>query len=148
MTEAKLVRDLKEAKTNTIISLIGLVTAFAMAYGFDKWSELLMRQARVNFTWESYYWFLSISNLVFAGLILVLAWFVCFHANKTRIVPIIYLIVGLLATFAFVIEFTVSPISQMITPGFLLPSSRVVDVSAFATAIGVAGFILSKFNHD
>lgn len=133
---------------NTIISLLGLFAAFVMAYGFDRWSALLTRQARANFTWGSYYWFLSISDLIFAGLILVLAWFVCFRANKTRIVPIIYLVVGLLATFAFAIEYTVSPNFQMITPGFLLPTSRVVYVSAFAAAIGIAGLALSKINHD
>ena len=148
MTTHILVRDLKEEKlTNAIISLLGLAVAFAMAYGFDRWSNLLRRQASANFDWAAYYWFLSISNLFFACLMLILAWFVCFRA-KTRLVSILYLVFGLLGTFAFVIEFSISSTFQMITPGFLLPSSRVVDVSAFAVAIGFAGFILSKFNHD
>jgi len=133
---------------NIAISFIGLFVAFAKAYGFDTGSRLLREQAAENFAWGFYYWFFSISNFIFAGLILILAWFVCFRANKTRIVPTIYLIVGLFATFAFAIEHTVSPITQSITPGFLLPNSRVVYVSAFAAAIGVAGLVLSKINHD
>jgi len=139
---------MKKTNVNAIISFVGLAITFAVAYGLDRWSEILRRQASANFAWAPYYWFLSISNLILAGLILALAWFVCFRANKTRMVSIIYLIVGLLATFAFVIEFTVSPITQLITPGYLLPNSRVVYVSAFAAAIGVAGLVLSQINHD
>jgi hypothetical protein len=136
---------------NTIISLAGLAAAFVLAYGFDQWSEILRRQAFANFTWLSYYWFLSISNLIFPVLMFVLAWFVCFRANKTRVIPVIFLIVGLLVTFVFAIVHSIVAISSgSITTGILLPSpnSRVVYVSAFAAAIGIAGLVLSKFNHD
>jgi hypothetical protein len=149
MSEQKPLRDPKKVNlANAIISLLGLAVTFAIAYGFDRWSDLLRRQASANFAWTSYYWFLSISNLIFAGLMLVLAWFVCFRANKTRLIPLLYLLIGLLAAFAFAIEVTVSPTFQMITPGFLLPNSRVVHVSAFAAAIGAAGLVRSKFDHD
>lgn len=152
MNEQNTVRDTNRVNLmNAIVSLLGLAIVFAMAYGFDRWSDLLRRQAFANFTWISYYWFLSISNLIFPCLLLVLAWFVCFRANKTRVIPVIFLIVGLLVTFAFVIVYSiVAASSGLITTAIFLPSpdSRVVYVSAFAAAIGIAGLVFSKFNHD
>jgi hypothetical protein len=152
MTEQKLVRDPKKVNlVNAIISLLSLAAIFAMAYGFDRWSELLRRQAFANFTWISYYWFLSISNLIFPGLMLVLAWFICFRTNRTRVISAVFLIVGLLVTFAFVIVHSIVAVSSgSITTAIFLPSpdSRVVYVSAIAAAIGIAGLVLSKFNHD
>ncbi|MCK7522546.1 MAG: hypothetical protein MZV64_35120 [Ignavibacteriales bacterium] len=131
---------------DAIISLLGLAATFAIAYGFDRWSELLRRQASATFAPTSYYWFFSISNLIFAGLMLVLAWFVCFRANKTRVIPVIFMIVGLFATFVFAVDVSIlAPDSHyMITPFPLMPNTRVAHVAAFITVIGFAGLLLSK----
>jgi hypothetical protein len=150
MSEQKSVRDPKKVKLmNAVVSLLGLAVTFALAYGFDKWAILLRRQARETFSSEFYYWFLSISTLLFACLMLALAWFVWFRAIKTRVVSMLYLVIGLLGTFAFPIEFSIhSSPSGLILTDFVLPNSRAVYVSAFAAAIGIAGLVLSKFNHD
>jgi hypothetical protein len=151
MSEQKPVRELKQIHwINAVVSLLGLAVTFALAYGFDKWAILLRRQARETFSSEFYYWFLSISNLIFAGLMLVLAWFVCFRANKTRVIPVIFMIVGLFATFVFAVDVSIlAPYSHyMITPFFLVPNTRVAHVAAFITVIGFAGLVLSKSNHD
>jgi hypothetical protein len=150
MSEQKPVRELKQIHwINAVVSLLGLAVTFALAYGFDKWAILLRRQARETFSSEFYYWFPSISTLLFACLMLALAWFVWFRAIKTRVVSMLYLVIGLLGTFAFPIEFSIhSSPSGLILTGFVLPNSRAVYVSAFTAAIGIAGLVLSKFNHD
>jgi hypothetical protein len=121
---------------NTVISLIGLIAVFAMAYGFDQWAVLVQRLAKENFNLMPYFWFLSITNLALASSVSALAWFVCFRTNKRWLISAVFLVVGLFVTFAFAITHTF--------PIFLPPNSRGAYVSAFVIVIGFARLLLSK----
>lgn len=133
-------------KMNTTISIVGLAVIFVMAYGSDQWAELLQRQARENFNFSPYYWFLSIDSLVLACSILTLGWLVCFRDNRRWLTSLIFIIVGLFAEFAFAVDFSIlAPSSHyMITPFFLNPNSRVADVGAFVVVTGFARLLIFK----
>ena len=119
--------------------------AFAIAYGLDRWEVVVRRQARENFEFASTLWFASAANLILASSLLALAWLLCFQVSKNQWVSLALVIIGLLATFAVAISFTIqsNSIVQRI-PVLLFPDSRVADVSSFVAVIGIARFILFK----
>jgi hypothetical protein len=130
---------------NTAISLMGLVAVLFIAYGFDRWIELLRQRGANTFTLTPFLWFAGMANILFAGALLLLVWFVTYRAKRSRLVFSIFAVVGLLITFATAIHFSASvryfPSSIL---EYLTPNSRVVYVSALITVTGIAGFVLSR----
>lgn len=147
MNEQKSVREPKKVNLmNAVVSLLGLAVIFAVAYGIDYWSVILRRQVSANFVWSSYYWFLSLSNLIIAGLLFVLAWFVCYRTDKRWLISLTFLIIGLFGTFVFAVEYSTLSSSRtfMVTPFFLAPNWRTNYVAAFSIVIGFARLLISK----
>ena len=129
----------------TITSFVELAIVLAIAYGLDRWEKVVRTEARKNFDGIPIIWFTSVANLILASSLLALAWLLCFQASKNGWVSLAFVIFGLLATFAFAISYLIqADLVVQRLPGFLLPNSRVVYVSSFVTAIGIARLILSK----
>jgi len=128
-----------------IISLAGLVIMCFLAYGFDRWIAALQQTASSPFAIASFLWLSSIANLILAGALLLLAWFVNFRAVKSKWVSAAFSIIGLLVTFALALIFTAfSTLPSLGIIEFLMPNSRVIFVMAFIAVIGIAGLIPRK----
>jgi hypothetical protein len=125
------------------ISLAGLTAVLLMAYGFERWSLLLRQRGADTLTLTPFLWLASIANLLLAVALLLLAWFVTNRANRSRFVSLIFIVVGLLITFATAITFSAT--SRLLPLGimeYLTPNSRVVYAAAIIAATGIAGLIL------
>jgi len=128
-----------------IISLAGLVLVCFLAYGFDRWIVALQQTATSSLAIASSLWLSSTANLILTGALLLLAWFINFRANKSKWISVTFLIIGLLVTFASALIFTAfSTLPPLGVVEFLMPTSRVVFVTAFITVIGLAGLIPRK----
>lgn len=129
----------------TAISLTGLLAVFITAYGIDRWLDLMRQQAVDTFTLTQYLWYASIANLILAGELVLLAWYVNYRTNRSTLTPSIFIIVGLLVTFATAIIYTAS--STFLPLGmveYLMPNSRLVYAAALAAAIGTTGLVIFK----
>lgn len=124
------------------ISLIGLVIVFVLAYSFDRWTIALQQTATRPFTIVSFLWLSSIANLILAGALLLLAWFVNFRAVNSKLVSVTFVIIGVLVTFASALIFTtLYTLPPLGIAEFLTPNSRVVFVGALIAILGLAGLI-------
>jgi hypothetical protein len=72
-----------------ILPLIGLVITLAVAYGFDRWMD----------TRELAGWVVGLSNLLLSGLLLALWWLMNLEDARSRLVAVVFLLIGLLLTF-------------------------------------------------
>lgn len=98
--------DASEVKMNMIrkhtlvkvISLAAMVGLLAMAYGRDRWLELQKRIATQTFNPMPGMWLSVVANLLIAGSLLGLSWLLIFKGDRSRLVTMIYLIVGLFLT--------------------------------------------------
>ncbi len=127
------------------MALIGLVIVFILAYGFDLWIAALQRTATTTFAIAPFLWLSSIANLILAGVLLLLAWFVNMRAANRRLIAVIFVIVGLLVTFASALTFTtLSTLPPLGIAEFLTPNSRVSFVAAFIVVVGIGGLIPLK----
>jgi hypothetical protein len=128
-----------------IISLAGLVIVFFLAYGFDRLIMTLQQAASAAFALSSYLWLSSIANLILAGALLLLAWFVYFRAAKSKLISVIFMVLGLLVTFASALIYTFfSTLPPLGIAEFLTPYSRVVVVAGLIAVIGIAGLLPRK----
>ncbi len=128
-----------------IISLAGLVIVFFLAYGFDRLIMALQQAASAAFALSSFLWLSGIANLILAGALLLLAWFVYFRAAKSKLISVIFTVLGLLGTFASALIFTFfSTLPPLGIAEFLTPYSRVVVVAGLIAVIGIAGLFPRK----
>lgn len=128
-----------------IISLTGLVIVSFLAYSFDRWIVALQQTATRPSSIVSILWLSGIANLILAGALLLLAWFVNFRAAKSKWVYVTFLIIGILVTFTSAFIFTAfSTLPPLGVAEFLTPTSRVVFIMAFIAVIGLAGLIPRK----
>ncbi len=124
-------------------SLIGMAATLVIAYGVDWGLKSLAETAQRTFVYEPYLWLAGPANLVLAGALVALAWFVIFRAERSKVVSSIFVIVGLLVTFSFAIIISAKvllPIGYLLA--FLTPNSHLVYAGGFMAVIGIAGFIL------
>jgi hypothetical protein len=125
-----------------IVSFSGLVATFIVAYACDRWVESLRVVATQPFAIASYLWFAGVANLLIAIAILLLLWYVVIRADKSAVVSLVFVLVGLGLTFTPAIEmFVASTLPPLGIMEFLTPNSHVLYVAAFTTIIGVAGFV-------
>ena len=131
-----------------ILSFVGLVVAFAVAYGFQRLVTHLRTQAGVTASGalaKSTLWVESIAIVVLAAMLLVLAWYVVSRANRDIWVGVVFVVVGLVLTFDVAIEYSLER--------FWL-SDRIMNlaaynpyghyVAAFAAVIGIACLVVPK----
>ena len=128
-----------------IISLAGLVIVFFLAYGFDRLIMTLQQAATAAFALSSFLWLGGLANLILAGALLLLAWFVYFRAAKSKLISVIFTVLGLLGTFASALIFTFfSTLPPLGIAEFLSPYSRVVVVAGLIAVIGIVGLFTRK----
>jgi len=128
-----------------LISFVGLLATFALAYGCDRWVEALRTEANQSSTIASFLWQAGVANLLLAAALLLLVWFVNFRAIRSRLISLLYLLIGLAVTFAVAIEMSaVSTLPPLGVVEFFTPNSHILYTGAFVAIIGIAGFILPK----
>jgi hypothetical protein len=128
-----------------LISFVGLLATFALAYGCDRWVEALRAETAQSSTIASFLWQAGAANLLLDATLLLLAWFVNFRASRGRLVSSFYLLIGLAVTFAVAIEWSVvSTLPPLGVVEFFTPNSHILYTGAFLAIIGIAGFILPK----
>ena len=117
--------------TTESISLVGMAGTLALAYGFDRWLESLRVAASrtiVRPLWPL--WPSSAANLVLAGCLVTLSWFVTCRSGRSKLVASIFVVVGLLV---MLLSFTI---------GSMVPLFRTGYTGAFILAIGILSLML------
>lgn len=129
----------------TIISLAGLVIVFFLAYGFDRLIMAFQQAASAAFALSTFLWLSGIANLVLAGALLLLAWYVNIRAARSRLVSVIFIVLGLLVTFTSALIFTFfATLPPLGIYEYLTPYSQVVVAAGLVAVIGIAGLIPRK----
>ncbi len=131
-----------------ILSFVGLVATFAVAYGFERLVTHMRAEMGVTASAalaKSTLWVESIAIVVLAAMLLLLAWYVISRANRDIWVGAVFVVVGLVLTFLVAIEWSV---------GRIWLSDRVMNltgynsyghyVAAFALVIGIACLVAPK----
>jgi ABC-type transport system involved in cytochrome c biogenesis permease subunit len=133
-----------------VISFAGLVAAFALAYGCDRWVEALRENVIQPSSTASFLWQAGVANLLLAIALLALTWYANFEAKRSKLISSVFLLIGLIVTFAVAIEASVSStLPPLGIVEFLTPNSHVLYAAAFVAVIGIAGFVLPKqINHE
>jgi hypothetical protein len=128
-----------------IVSFAGLVATFLVAYACDRWVESLRIEATRTFAFAPYLWLAGAANLLSAIVLLLLTWYVIFRADKSTLVFLVFVLIGLALTFASAIELSVtSTLPSLFLVESFTPNSHVVYVAAFVAIIGIAGFVLPR----
>ena len=128
-----------------LISFAGLAATFMIAYACDRWIDALRLEVTRTFAVASFLWSASVANLILAITLLLLTWYVIFKADKSTLVSSVFLLIGLVITFAAAIGMSVAStlpplgIAELLTPG-----SHMLYVAPFVAVIGIAGFVLPR----
>jgi hypothetical protein len=131
-----------------VLSFVGLVATFAVAYGFQRLVTHMRVQVGVTASGtlaKSTLWVESIAVVVLAAMLLLLAWYVLSRARRDIWVGAVFIVVGLALTFSVAIEMSLER--------FWL-SDRVMNlagynsyghfVAAFVAVIGIACLVAPK----
>jgi hypothetical protein len=83
-----------------LISLAGMLGVLVIAYALERGFEVLRATATRSFNVTALIWAKGGANLLFAGLMLTLAWWVGIRSGRSRRLAVLYLVAGLLLVFA------------------------------------------------
>jgi hypothetical protein len=129
------------------LSLLGLVGTLALAFGFDRWLDYLRIDAARTFDVTPNLWAGSLGQLLVAGTLLALAWYMMCHRPKSNSVALVFLVAGLVMTlfppiYGEVLERMLSPQDTTILPlsfslVYLSPGRLLSFAGAAIAAIGV-----------
>ena len=82
------------------IALLGLIITLGLAFGLDQGIAALTQNLQRGFLdLSSSYLAIALGNLLLAGCLIALAWYVNFRGARRRVVAWLFLIIGGLATF-------------------------------------------------
>jgi len=131
-----------------VLSFVGLVATFAVAYGFQRLVTHMREQVGVTASGtlaKSTLWVESIALVVLAAMLLLLAWYVLSRARRHIWVGGVFTVVGLVLTFVVAIEMSLERIwlSDRVW-NFAGPNSYGHYVAAFVAVIGIACLVASK----
>jgi hypothetical protein len=120
-----------------------MVTVLAAAYGADRLAAALRQQVVQTLSHSPWLWLSGVINLVLAGLLFGLAWLALTRPSSARRpVASVYLVIGLLVTFALALRFTFSgTLLPLGLTEYLTPDSRTVLTAAFISVVGAAGLL-------
>lgn len=122
-----------------IVSLVGMAGILAIAYLIERGLEVLKPLAVRQFNALPFLWAASAADLLLAGLLLLLAWLVNSRGARSRVVGLIFLVVGWLLAFAHAIAITGRlhlPQTGLPLLPYLSSGSRVVYAAAFIAVLG------------
>ena len=140
------------SNNNTTIrmsSLVGLIVTLIIAYGLDRWLAALKKSAEASFNFATLAWGYTATNLIMAGVLLTLSWFVVFR-DRSKFVSSIFLVVGLLFSVAFpnlIFLFpgkTIIPAASLLGRLIYYAGSNLHFTYAFITIIGVVGLFFKE----
>jgi hypothetical protein len=122
------------------ISLLGMLLTFLLAYGLDRWTLALQQTVVQTYVVAPYLWISSAANLLLAGVLLLLGWYLAVRAPKNLWVSLAFIIIGLLFTFSTAIIYGVtSELPPASLSAYLTP--RVLISGAFIAAAGIAAMV-------
>ncbi len=131
-----------------VLSFVGLVVTFAVAYGFQRLVTHMRTQVGVTASGtlaKSTLWVESIALVVLAATLLLLAWYVLSRVRRDPWVGGVFTVVGLVLTFVVAIEWSLERIwlsdRVMNLAGY---NSYGHYVAAFAAVIGIACLVAPK----
>lgn len=127
------------------VPLIGIVVVLSIAYTLDNRIDT-MWQAAINDFPNPLPWLVSsyLADMVMAGLLLALLWFVHFKGEKGLLIPLVYLIVGTGWMFYNILAIALAgrlPLPMQLS---LAPKSFSAIASAFVAVIGLQRLIMRQ----
>ena len=131
-----------------VLSFVGLVVTFAVAYGFQRLVTHMREQVGVTASGtlaKSTLWVESIALVVLAAMLLLLAWYVLSRACRDIWVGAVFTVVGLVLTFLVAIEWSLERIwlsDRVMNLAF--PKFYGHYVAAFVAVIGIASLVVPK----
>ncbi len=138
-----------------IDALIGLIASLLVVYGLDFWTQRLREAGFRSLDVTPYYWGSILANLVFAAILLALAWLTYFRAERRRLVVWLYLLTGLIVAFSSILLSSIpaslplftDPQFRILRIGLLYSGahSRLQFLGAFLAILGALG-ISPDFN--
>lgn len=126
------------------LSLLGLVIVFVVAFGLDQSIYALRRYAEASFNYSPLFVLMTLGNLVLAGCLIALGWYVDFRGEHSRVVVSLFLIIGGLVALYSMVFALFNPAGNapdLFRNAFvqLTPDTRLCFAAAFVTMIGVVG---------
>jgi len=88
-------KNMRQTRSD-IISLLGMIATFAIAYGLDAWIASLRKLASQTFNPAPGMLVAIVSNFIMAAVLLLLSWFVIFQSEAARWIAYLFIIIGAL----------------------------------------------------
>ncbi len=131
-----------------ILSFVGLVVAFAAAYGFERLVWHMRTQVGETASGglaKATLWVESVAPFVLAAVLLFLAWYVVFRVKRDIWVGAVFVVVGLVLAFVTAWEWSLgwSWLSNEVAR-FAAHKSYGHFVAAFVAVIGIASLVIPK----
>jgi len=131
-----------------VLSIVGLVATFGVAYGFERLVTHVRAELGVTVSAtlaKSIPWVQSLAIVVLAVMLLLLAWYVVFRAKRDIWVGAVFIVVGLVLTFNVAIATSLGSFWLFDRlPRFAAYNSYGHYVAAFAAVIGIACLVAPK----
>ncbi len=135
-----------------LLAVLVMLGALLVAYGLDDWVLVSGRVAATTFAPADYQrviWGSGLASLLVAGLLVLLAWLVLRCVGRSKLLALVCIVTGLLATFPLGVW---TSLPGVVWPIDLTPvmghASRFADAGAFIAALGVAYLLLPKARAD
>jgi hypothetical protein len=126
------------------MQLIALILTLILAYGADSVLEAAKTRASHTFIQTPVLWLNTVILLVFATVMLGLAWFALVRQPMSKAVSWAYLVIGCLVLFIFPIQMTSGIILLPAGISVLTWNSFLGRAGAFAAMIGIIDLIRKK----
>ena len=128
------------------LSLVGLMIVFVIAFGLDQGIYALRRYAENSLDFQPLFVLMTFGNIVLAGSLLALAWYIYLKAERNRIIAALFLISGGLTALypaAFILLNSGGNMPDLFRSMFLYltPDTRLHFAAAFVTMIGMMDLI-------
>lgn len=135
----------QEPYLKAAISIVGMVITLVTALALDNWLAILEARASRTFDVMPAVWVVTGSHLVLSGMSLALAWNLLCRGRPSRLMAIIFLVVGLAVLLYPAIAITTELLDIPFSLRWALsPDSRFVYISAFIVVLGIASLIYSS----
>ena len=129
-----------------VVSLLGMVVAFVVAYGCERFVEHLRREFQMTTDIRPFLWFDSVALIILAAAVVILAWYVLFRTSRDVWVAAVFIVVGVGVTIAWAAEMTLG--TNLLVPSrigeFLAPDTYVRYVGALVAVIGIASLAIPR----
>jgi hypothetical protein len=129
---------------NKLVSIVAMVVTLMLAWGFDRLLEWSRQTAAKTFDPIPGLWLAGVFNVALAGVVLMVAWLTLMKSQRSLLVSVVFLAIGLLTLVSLplmqLFSFMPSFLSDLLSP-FLPPSpnSLLFHAAAFIAVIGVLG---------